>query len=277
MGFLSDTAAEGVVDLRDAEAPGKHDLRGLEAVVHLAGLAQASRSFTEPSAYVATNTTMEINLFEALLRQRSFPRVLVVSSGSVYAGRAELMTEESTVDPSSPYVVSKLTQELLAWYYAKRGFEVVVARPFNHIGPGQERGYLVPDVCSQIAAIEERGGGEITVGDLTSSRDYTDVRDVAAAYHSLIHQGQPGETYNVCCGESRSGEELVAMLRALSSADITVVTDPKLARPTDTRDVQASNIAIRERTRWAPTIRLETTLIETLDYWRSKLAGEALS
>lgn len=277
-GFSDTPAAAGViVDLRDAEAPRRHDLGNLEAVVHLAGLAQVSRSFTEPAAYLATNTAMQINLFEELLRQRSFPRVLVVSSGSVYTGRAGQLTEESPVDPSSPYVVSKLTQELLGWYYAKRGFDVIVARAFNHIGPGQERGYLVPDVCSQIAALEKRGGGEITVGDLTSSRDYTDVRDVASAYHSLIHRGHSGETYNVCSGKSRSGKALVAMLCALSSADITLVKDPQLARPTDTSDVHASNRAIREHTGWAPMVQLDTTLIETLDYWRAKLAGELLS
>jgi GDP-4-dehydro-6-deoxy-D-mannose reductase len=277
-GFSDSQVPDGsTVDLLDSTAIGRHDLRDLDGVIHLAGLAEAWRSFAEPARYVTTNVEMQINLFEELLRQRSFPRVLVVSSGSVYADRAALMTEESPVEPSSPYVVSKLTQELLAGYYAKRGFEAIIARPFNHIGPGQERGYLVPDVCSQIVAVERHGGGDITVGDLTSSRDYTDVRDVAFAYYCLIRNGQPGKTYNVCTGRSLTGDSLVAKLCALSSADIRLVTDPKLARPTDTSDVQASNNLIREHTGWAPTVPLDSTLAETLDYWRARLANELLS
>lgn len=277
-GFTDTPRADGVVlDLLDPDAPGTQDLRDLDAVIHLAGLAQAGPSFTEPARYVSTNTAMEINLFEELLRQQSFPRVLVVSTGAVYGGSEALITETSPLDPTSPYTVSKLAQEMLGWYYSKRGFEVIVARPFNHIGPGQGPGYLVADVCSQIVALEECGGGELVVGNLQSVRDYTDVRDVAAAYVRLVHDGTPGEVYNVCSGTSHSGEELVGALCTLAHAPVKPTRDPAFTRPTDPSDLHASHAKLREHTGWVPTIPLELTLRATLDYWRTQAAVERIS
>jgi GDP-4-dehydro-6-deoxy-D-mannose reductase len=265
-----DTWAGITIDLCDADAVANTDLRGIDAVIHLAGLAQVSRSFAEPSIYVAANTAMEINLCEALLTQDLSPRILIVSSGGVYSGRDSPITEDSAVDASSPYVVSKLAQEMLASYYGKRGLEVVVARPFNHIGPGQQTGYLVSDLCSQIAELERRGAGTLAVGNLSSSRDYTDVRDVAAAYHSLIRDGEPGEIYNVCSGTSRSGEQILSMLRSLTTVELPVTQAAALNRPTDPDALSASNEKLRRHTGWAPSIPLEQTLRDTLDYWRNR-------
>lgn len=277
-GFTDTPHADGaVLDLLDPDAPGTQDLRNLDAVIHLAGLAQAGPSFTEPARYVSTNTAMEINLFEGLLRQQSFPRVLVVSTGAVYGGSEALITETSPLDPTSPYMVSKLAQEMLGWYYSKRGFEVIVARPFNHIGPGQGPGYLVADVCSQIVALEASGGGELVVGNLQSVRDYTDVRDVAAAYIRLVHVGTPGEVYNVCSGTSHSGEELVKALCRLAYVPVKPTRDSALTRPTDPSDLHASNAKLREHTGWVPTIPLELTLKATLDYWRTRAAVGQIS
>lgn len=261
------------LDLRDPAAPKGQDLNGFDAVIHLAGLAQVGRSFAEPAAYVSNNSAMQINLFEALLAQQVFPRVLVVSSGAVYGRASGVITEASPIDATSPYAVSKLTQEFLGSYYAKRGFEVMVARPFNHIGPGQQPGYLVSDVASQLAAAEQPGHGTLNVGDLTSARDYTDVRDIAVAYRALIQRGHPGETYNICSGVSHTGEEIVDGLLELTSADVEITRSDALARPTDASVVTASSEKLRRDTGWSPSIPLETTLKDTLAYWRSRLAS----
>jgi GDP-4-dehydro-6-deoxy-D-mannose reductase len=266
----ADANPEMVVDLCDAAAVARQDLRNLDAVVHLAGLAQVSRSFTEPVAYMTVNSTVVANLFEALLNQSSFPRVLVVSTGGIYGATTDVLTENSRLDPSSPYVVSKMAQENLGSYYAKRGFDVTIARPFNHIGPGQQLGFLVADVCSKIAELERRGGGALSVGDLASSRDYTDVRDVAEAYSALIRAGRPGETYNVCSGSSHTGHEIVQTLCGLAKVAITLERTTSLARPTDASVVRASSEKLQRATGWLPEIPLESTLTQTLDYWRSQ-------
>jgi GDP-4-dehydro-6-deoxy-D-mannose reductase len=238
--------------------------------VHLAGLAQVGRSFSEPQLFMSVNTGVVTNLFESLIAQQSRPRVLVVSTGGVYRADAQPITEESSTAASNPYVVSKLAQEMLAAYYTKRDFEVIIARPFNHVGPGQQPGYLVADICSQVASLERAGGGTITVGDLSSARDYTDVRDVVAAYHALLRHGRSGEIYNVCSGVSYTGEEILRLICGLSTVELTVESSEALHRPTEASTIDASNAKLRDDTDWAPAIPLEQTLADTLMYWRDR-------
>jgi GDP-4-dehydro-6-deoxy-D-mannose reductase len=258
------------VDLMDPAQLREQHLVGLDGVIHLAGLAHGRRSFDAPAEFMSTNTIMQINLFEELHRQASFPRVLVISSGAVYKSAPQLITEESATDASSPYAISKLAQELTGQYYARRGFEVIVARPFNHVGPGQREGYLIPDVAGQIAKLERVGGGTVTVGDLSTERDYTDVRDVARAYRELIANGRPSETYNVCSGRSLVAAEIVSRLRALATVPVNIESDASFARTDVTRRILASNAKIRGDVGWEPLISLDVTLGETLDYLRAR-------
>lgn len=258
------------LDLCDARAVAGQDLRAIDAIVHLAGLAQVGRSFSEPQLFMSVNTAVVTSLFESLIAQQCRPRVLLVSTGGVYRETGTPISEGSSVAASNPYVVSKLAQEMLGAYYAKRGFEVMTARPFNHVGPGQQPGYLVADICSQVAARERAGGGQITVGDLSSARDYTDVRDVVAAYHALLQRGRAGETYNVCSGVSHTGEEVLERIRRLSTANLTIASSQALRRPTEASTVAASNAKLREDTGWAPAIPLDQTLADTLAYWRER-------
>lgn len=264
---------EVTVDLLVPDEVRAQDFGDIDAVVHLAGLAQVAASFSDPALYVTTNATLEIHLMEALLEQGCLPRVLIISTGAVYGGGSTVLTEESPPSPLDPYAISKMTQEALGWYYATRGFEVIVARPFNHIGPGQERGYLVADLASQIAELEISGGGQITTGNLASMRDYTDVRDVAAAYRALLHAGRPGEIYNVCAGTSHSGEAIAAKLTAMARANITIARDPKHARPTDPSHVHASSDKMRNKTGWAPALTLDKTLADVLEDWRIRVGA----
>ena len=119
------------------------------------------------------------------------------------------------------------------------------------------------------------GGGQLHVGNLATSRDFTDVRDVAAAYVELLASGRRGHTYNVCSGATRSARELIEELLGLVGASIEVIEDPSLRRPTDTARVRASNAKLYADTGFKPSIPISVTLADTLDYWRQQLAGES--
>ncbi len=195
-----------------------------------------------------------------------------MSSGQIYGMTADSqlpLTETSPMDFSSPYSVAKAAQENLVSMYAKLGLESVIARPFNHIGPGQQPGYLVADLAKQIAELERGGGGTLRVGNLSSRRDFTDVRDIVRAYVLLADSGKAGEAYNVCTGESRSGQEVLELLLGLSDATISVEQDPARMRPADIPELRGDATRIRADTGWRPQIPLEQTLSETLDYWRA--------
>jgi GDP-4-dehydro-6-deoxy-D-mannose reductase len=261
------------VDLLDAGAVAALDLTGVDAIVHLAGLASVGPSFSAPLTYVTSNMGIEINLLEAALAQQRSIRALIISSGSLYDGRGiQPLTEDSAVRPDSPYAVSKLGQEHLGAYYGTRGLEVLVARPFNHIGPGQGPGFLVPDLARQVVAVERRESTSVSVGNLESHRDYTDVRDIARAYRLLLEAGTTGSTYNVCSGTSHGGQEVLELLLKLSPASPKVVSDPSRMRPSDTPRIVGSSAKLQRDTGWRPQIALATSLADALEDWRSRSA-----
>jgi GDP-4-dehydro-6-deoxy-D-mannose reductase len=260
------------VDLTDSSAVNKIDFTQIDAIYNLAGLAAVGPSFANPKKYLEVNSEIQINLFEACLKQNVKPRSLVVSSGNVYCTDQLPITEDSEVEPVSPYAVSKIAQEVIGQYYSSRGFEVVTSRSFNHIGPGQLEGFIAADLAKQIAEAEKSGKDTLLVGNLDAKRDYTDVRDIAKAYRLLVEKGRPGEIYNVCSGKSVSGHKILQGLLGHTQKEFNVEQNPELMRPSDKPDIYGSNAKIKNDTGWQPRIPLAQTLGETLEYWRSEVS-----
>lgn len=260
-----------VCDLTDPTAVAAIDFSSIAGVFHLAGLAVVAESYSKPLEFVTKNIGMEVNLFEEALRQNCKPRFIIISSGTLYDPRAPLpLTESSNVLPSSPYAVSKIGQEQMALYYSLRGFDVVIARPFNHIGPGQGLGLMVPDFTKQIIDMERGLSDKLMVGNLEAKRDFTDVRDIARAYRLLFEKGKPGETYNICSGTSRSGQEILDALLRIAGGNPVVTQDPARMRPADSADIYGSHDKLTADTGWKPDIPLETTLADVIADWRSR-------
>lgn len=260
-----------VLDLTIPANSQKIDFNNVASVVHLAGLAAVGPSFDNPMDYVTTNMGIEVNLYEAALAQNAFPRFLIVSSGSLYDPRTPLpITEKSELNPSSPYAVSKLGQEQMARYYQARGFETIIARPFNHCGPGQAPGFIVPDLAQQLIAVERGEKATVSVGNLDAERDYTDVRDIARAYRLLIEKGIAGEIYNICSGTPRSGHAILDGLQAASGIEANTVQDPTKMRPADNPIIYGDYAKINEHTGWSPEITFETTMTDVIADWRSR-------
>lgn len=260
------------VDLTDPDAVVAllQDLRP-ETIYHLAAFASPALSHKQPVEAVTSTLTMQINLYQACLSLGLKPRIVLVSSGQIYGMTADSqlpLAETAPMDFSSPYSVAKAAQENLVSMYAKLGLESVIARPFNHIGPGQQPGYLVADLAKQIADLERAGGGLLRVGNLDSRRDFTDVRDIVRAYIVLAATGNAGEAYNVCSGTSRSGREILDLLLQSARTKIEIEQDPARMRPADIPDLRGDSRKIRVDTGWSPAIPIEQTLSETLDYWR---------
>jgi GDP-4-dehydro-6-deoxy-D-mannose reductase len=250
-------------------------LDDVDAVVHLAGLSAVGPSFGAPQKYIATNSAMVTTMCESLVAAGSSARVLVVSSGAVYdAFQPHPIPESGALATNSPYVVSKLLVENLAAYYGSRGLDVVVARPFNHIGPGQKNGFLLPDLVTEAttAAAERR---PMRVGDLSTARDYTDVRDVARAYRLLLERELGDDfaaerVFNICSGRPRTGSELCDLaLAELGLADLERSVDPSRIRPNDPRSITGDHRRLTELTGWEPEHQIEDTV---RDYVAERLA-----
>lgn len=250
-------------DLTDEEAVAKLDLAGIDAVISLAGLAKVGDSFAQPEKYKHTNVDVLAVLCERLIKERLQPRIIAVSSGVVYDSNQTMpLTETSRlVTQASPYALSKLEMEKAAWAFRTQGLPVIITRPFNHSGPGQQTGFLIPDLYQKIKSAQ-KGSGVLRAGNLATKRDYTDVRDVAKAYADLaLAEDLQHDTYNVCSGGSVSGKEILKLLlEAMQAKTIKIEEDPSLLRPSDAQELFGSYKRIHDETGWQPAISLEQTI-----------------
>lgn len=235
-------------------------------VVHLAGLAAVGPSFDRPQDYIEANSSIVTNMCEALVAAGFTGRVVGVSTGAVYAQREEEVarTENDAVAFTSPYVVSKILVENQLAYYSRRGLRTVVARPFNHIGPHQGPGFLVPDLLHQLRSSSV--DRPLRVGNLATRRDYTDVRDVARAYIALATVKElRHDVYNVASGTSRSGLEILqALSAALGRSAPPLEVDHSLIRATDPAIIEGDASRLRSDTGWSPAVPFGTTIADTV-------------
>ncbi len=244
-----------------------------DAVFHLAAQSSVAVSWSNPQMTADINIKGSINLLEVLRRYEKHPRVLLVGSGEEY-GQIRLqetpVCEENPLRPGNLYAVTKACQNMVGRIYAQAyGMDLIMVRPFNHIGPNQSPVFVAADFCRQAAQIE-MGKKEpvIRVGNLSARRDFTDVRDVVRAYALLAEKGLAGETYNIGSGHAVAIREILTMILEQSAAQIRVEVDEKKLRPVDVPVMEADISKLQEATGWEPQIRLEQTVGDMLEYWR---------
>lgn len=248
-------------------------------IFHLAAQPVVHLSRKDPWFTLSNNIRAQLNILEAVLRAKVKARILVVGSseeyGLVYPDEVPVH-ESQPFRPMSPYAVSKIAQDMLGLqYFLSEGLDVVRVRPFNHIGPRQRLGFVVPDFAKQIAEAEAGlCAPVIRVGNLRAKRDFSDVRDVVRAYVLLMEKGESGEVYNVGSGQAHEVQELLDVLLSLARVRIRVEQDPERMRPSDIPAVVADYTRLRECTGWEPAIPFEQSLLDVLDYWRQKVSGE---
>ena len=182
------------------------------------------------------------------------------------------ITEENPLRPLSPYAVSKVAQDMLAYqYFQSYGLKVVRTRAFNHTGPRRGDVFVTSNFAKQIAEIEAgQRPPVIHVGDLNPQRDFTDVRDIVRAYWLSLEHCSPGEVYNVASGKAYRIEEVLKILLDNSEQDIEVVEDPERLRPSDVPLLLGDNSRFCKATGWSPEIPFEQTAKDLLDYWRER-------
>ncbi|MFV0316666.1 MAG: GDP-mannose 4,6-dehydratase [Microthrixaceae bacterium] len=246
-----------------------------EVVYHLAGASDVGGSWRTPQITFRANAEGTLNVLWAA-REAGVQRVLTVGSADVYGKVTpdELpLRETSPTRPTSPYAASKVAAEAVATQaYLGFGQQVLHVRPFNHLGPGQSTRFVAPALAERIARNERDGATEVPVGNLSSQRDFTDVRDVVRAYRMLIAEGTPGLIYNVCSGKAIAVEELARELLELSTLDQKLVPDPDLQRPVDIPVLLGDCTALRDGTGWTPEIPLRETLADLLEDMRARVA-----
>lgn len=244
-------------------------------IFHLAAYTSPADSFEFARDVIVNNITAELNILDAVNRLKLLEtRILITSSAEIYGivKKEDLpIDEETSLNPTSPYAVSKIAQDYLALqYFLSYKVQSIRVRPFNHIGPKQSANFVVSSFAKKIAEIEKRKIGPIlTTGNLDSKRDFTDVRDIVRAYDLIIENGKAGDVYNLGSGEAHQIKKILEMLLLHSKTKITIKSDKSLFRPVDNPELVCDCTKIKKVISWEPEILIEKTLKDTLDYWRN--------
>ena len=259
------------VDMKDAKALSEYAANVKPThVYHLAAISNVRASFEKIRETFLENIVTTTNLMDALGRLGSSVRILVISSGTMYRHEA-VVTESTSVEPANPYASSKRCCELIALEYGRqnKNLQVVIARPLNHFGPGQRGGFVIPDFCSQIAEIEMGlRSPAIETGNIEVWRDLTDVRDIVRAYMLCMQKADAGQIYNIASGKSVTIKQVLETLLSLSKVKISHKTSAHLQRVEDTAKMSYSTEKIHSKTGWEPLMDFNTSLKETLEWWR---------
>lgn len=274
---LGGRAVAGRADVTDGDALAA-ELRAVApaAVCHLAAATSVAESWRRGAETWRVNVLGTVALLDAVRAEAPEARTLVVSTGEVYGPTPDGPAGEDTpVAPLSPYAASKAAAELAATRAARaEKLDVVVARPFQHAGPGQDERFAIGSWTARIARLERAGGGELEVGDLTVRRDLTDVRDVTRAYRLLLDPATPAGTYNVCSGRTVELATVLDTLVRLAREPVEVRDNPALRRPVDVPVLAGDPARLEAATGWRAEIPLEQTLADALDEARRRAAEE---
>lgn len=267
----------GPIDIRDKAALLAYFADNLpDTVLHLAALSFVPDSFKAPETTLEVNFLGTLRLLEALSECGFKGRFLFVATGDAY-GNVPLeslpIRETLPLRPRNPYAVSKAAAEMLCFQWSQTGpFEVIVARPFNHIGAGQSPAFAISDFARQIAEISAgMRPAVLQTGNIDVSRDFTDVSDVLNAYGLLLAHGHNGETYNVCSGVERSVRSLLERLLELSGVEAQITNDLSRFRPSDQPRVCGSHEKLSQHTGWQPEIPIDETLLNLYRYWEHEI------
>lgn len=273
---------KGRLKLHEADLLDAHSLYAVvedvkpDYIFHLAAQSFVKSSWSSPANTIEINMVGSVNLFEAV-RQSGLPTVVQIACSSEEYGEVaadELPIKETNpLRPLSPYAVSKVGMDYLGFQYWKSyGLKIIRTRGFNHTGPRRGDVFAESTFAKQIAEIE-KGKREpvVYVGNLDAERDYTDVRDMVKAYYLSVQKCKPGEVYNICRGKTWRIKKVLTYLISQSKTKVTVKEDPTRMRPSDVPMLLGDNSKFAKTTGWQPTIALEKTLSDLLDYWREKV------
>lgn len=250
-----------------------------DRIFHLAAQSFVPTSWNAPEETLTTNVIGELNLFESIRHEKLSARIQIACSseeyGMVYPEETPI-TEDNTLRPLSPYGVSKVAQDLLAYqYHASYGLDTVRTRAFNHTGPRRGEMFATSNFARQLAEIElSLREPVIKVGNLEARRDFTDVRDMVRGYWLALEKGLPGEVYVLASGKEYSIGQVLDTLLSMSRASVKVEHDLSRQRPSDVPLLLGSAEKMKKHTGWGTQIPFEKTLHDLLDYWRETLSAD---
>ena len=244
-----------------------------DVIFHLAAQSFVPTSWRAPQETINTNVMGTLNILESVRKSGANPVIQIAGSSEEYGLVLDSeipISETNQLRPLSPYAVSKIAQDMLGYQYHKSyGMKVVRTRAFNIVGPRSAEKIFTAAFAKQIAEIEKGREPFMTVGNLNTYRDLTDVRDVVRAYALAVQKCDYGEAYNICSGKMWKISEVLDMMLSMTDRKIEIRQDPARMRPSDVEILLGDATKFNKKTGWKPQIPFEQTMKDLLDYWRN--------
>lgn len=249
-----------------------------DAIIHLAAQSNVPKSWDMPEETTQINIIGTVNVLKAFRNVNINGKFINIGSGDEYgltASKCSLLTEDMKCEPQNPYAISKLCAEQMTLQLGKLyGLNVISTRSFNHFGPYQQKGFVVSDFASQIAAIVlGKQKPEIKVGNVEVARDFLYVGDVVNAYVALLENDVESGVYNVASGRSMIIKDILKTLIRLSNKEVEIIVDDSKVRKYDVKSFAGDNSKILKATNWKYDNNIEKHLKYTLDYWIDELVN----
>ena len=246
-------------------------------IFHLAAQSYVQDSFIMPGETLRTNVIGTSNLLEAIRISKLDPLIHICSSSEVYGQvtKKEVpITESNPLRPLSPYAVSKVGEDMIAFqYFHSFGLKIFRTRMFTHTGPRRGPVFAEGAFAKQIAEIENNTNkdGFVRVGNLDSVRTFSDVRDAVEAYWVLLEKCKPGEVYNIGGDDTMTVGQMLDILKKKSTRRIAHKVDKTLLRPSDVTLQIPDSSKFRKQTGWRPKFKVEQTMEDLLNYYRKQM------
>lgn len=257
--LLDSSSVESIIN---EEAP--------DIIINLAAISSVASSWKIPQITMTVNVIGALNIMEAARKTEKKPKVMFIGSSEEYVYSDEIINEDTKLDASNPYGISKITQESFAKLYREQfGLKIYCVRPFNHTGVGQRDNFVLPNWCKQIAEIEKSGkSGIVKVGNLEVKRDFSHVKDIVRAYRMIVESDNYDKIYNVGFGKAFSLEELLHYIVGLCKQKVTVEIDESRIRPSDQPMICCDYSLINSDLGWTPEYTVFDALKEMYENYK---------
>lgn len=231
-----------------------------DEIYHLAAISRpAGEKIRE---YYETNVLGTLNIIQAAIPVDA--KVLVVGSAYAYGSYDEIISENFQLRPVNPYGASKAAQDSLAGSFLDSDARIMRVRPFNHTGPGQDPAFLIPGVIQRLLE-HKKSGKDVTIGNVSSVRDFLNVKDVVHAYRAIMTEVNSSEVFNVCSGVGYSVSDIYSICCEKLDLSVKFVEKPELLRRQDINYLVGSPNKLFAETSWNPKIEMSQTISEIID------------
>ena len=246
-----------------------------DQIYHLAAPAFIPDSYTNPQKTFKSIIEGTVNLLEIIRNKSPESKFLYVGSSEEYGlYNGVPFSEEMIPYPCTAYGSAKAAASIICYQYSQfYDLNIVRTRSFNHIGPGQSPRFVCASIAKQIAELEKDGGNKISLGNLSTSRDFLDVRDVVQAYYKIMHlKDNSGELYNICSGRQVTIEKVISIfLKNTYINESLIIESETQYRKFDNIQICGDNTKLIRQTGWGEAYQIEQTIKDTLDFWRKQL------